>query len=344
MTGKRQVKPEKVGATARLSAIAPADLPLLERLVRAYYLEDGHTFRDDRQPAALKALAAGAPFGQAWLIELAGTAVGYVVLTTGFSVEAGGLEGCIDELYLMPEVRDRGLGRQVLVLIEMEARAIGIRRMFLEVERGNRAIGLYRRAGYAEDDPFLRLIEGIGFYEALEGMLLEISDPIVVGPTNRFGEVWVLADEGEQATGLNDRGGITIRPKDLDPERIQIDDRIAFRGTSGLGTGDLLENVVDVLSYDFENFELLTLDDLVKVDDGPAPETTALSGDDDHLTVATFNVENLAATDDAARFDELAEIVVNNLGSPDIVGLQEVQTTTARPMTGRSTPARRSMP
>ena len=151
------VAPEAPPAPERLelAVVGAADLPLLERLVRAYYVEDGHTFHDDRQLPALAALAAGEPFGRAWLIQLDGRPVGYVVLSWGFSVEAGGREACLDELYLVPEVRNRGLGSRVLALVEAEARALGVRRVFLEVERHNRAIGLYRRAGYVDHDRFL---------------------------------------------------------------------------------------------------------------------------------------------------------------------------------------------
>jgi ribosomal protein S18 acetylase RimI-like enzyme len=135
--------------------VTAADLPLLEQFVRAYYVEDRHNFDESRQPAALAALAAGEPFGRGWLIEQDGRRVGYVVLSWGFSVEAGGREACLDEIYLLPEVRGRGLGGRVLALVEAEARAFGVRRIFLEVERHNRVIGLYRRAGYADHDRFL---------------------------------------------------------------------------------------------------------------------------------------------------------------------------------------------
>jgi ribosomal protein S18 acetylase RimI-like enzyme len=47
------------------------------------------------------------------------------------------------------------LGGRVLALLEVEARALSVRRMYLEVERRNRAIGLYRRAGYVDHDRFL---------------------------------------------------------------------------------------------------------------------------------------------------------------------------------------------
>jgi GNAT superfamily N-acetyltransferase len=145
----------KPDAPVRLALVTAADLPLLEQFVRAYYVEDRHSFDESRQPAALAALAAGEPFGRAWLVELTERRVGYVVLSWGFSVEAGGREACLDEIYLVPEVRGRGLGGRVLALVEAEARAFGVRRIFLEVERHNRVIGLYRRAGYADHDRFL---------------------------------------------------------------------------------------------------------------------------------------------------------------------------------------------
>ena len=139
----------------RLEAVTVADLPLLEQFVRAYCIEDRHTFDEDRQPPALAALAAGEPFGRGWLVQFAERRIGYVVLSWSFSIEAGGREACVDELYLVPEVRERGLGISVLALIEMEARAFGAPRIYLEVERHNRVIALYRRAGYVDHDRFL---------------------------------------------------------------------------------------------------------------------------------------------------------------------------------------------
>jgi diamine N-acetyltransferase len=144
-----------IQAPVRLAAVTRTDLALLEQLARAYYAEDGHVFQDDRQLPALAALAGGEAFGRAWLIRLGARAVGYAVLAFSFSVEAGGREACIDELYMLPEFRQRGIGRRVLALLEREARAQGVRRIFLEVARHNRAIGLYRRAGYVDHDRFL---------------------------------------------------------------------------------------------------------------------------------------------------------------------------------------------
>jgi hypothetical protein len=57
---------------------------------------------------------------------------------------------------------------------------------------------------------------------------------------------------------------------------------------------------------------------------GLAREATATQGPK-QLAIATFNVENLDPGDGAAKFDELADLIVNHLKSPDLVALEEVQ-------------------
>ena len=53
-------------------------------------------------------------------------------------------------------------------------------------------------------------------------------------------------------------------------------------------------------------------------------EVTTLVGDDDQLTVATLNVENLDPGDDD-RMAPLGQLIVENLSSPDILVLTEIQ-------------------
>jgi predicted extracellular nuclease len=178
--------------------------------------------------------------------------------------------------------------------------------------------------GYVEDGTKLKLSKGLDFYESFEGMLVEVQNAVAVSRTNRFGEIWVVGDAGAKATGINSRGGITVRKGDFNPERIQIDDGIDFGTTSGVNVGDELGSVVGAMSYDFENFEVDTLADLVVTPGGLTPEITTLRGSSDQLTVATFNVLNLAPNA-GTRFDDLAGIIVENLAAPDIVGLQEIQ-------------------
>ena len=135
-------------------AVRPADagdLDILLALAEAFHAEDGHAL-DEGGRGALAAIAAGEPLARAWLFELEGRAVGYGVLTLGFSVEYGGRDGFLDDFYLAPDARGRGLGRQALAFLEAEARALGIRVLHLEVEAGNgRAETLYRRSGFRDN-------------------------------------------------------------------------------------------------------------------------------------------------------------------------------------------------
>lgn len=168
--------------------------------------------------------------------------------------------------------------------------------------------------------------DGIDFYESLEGMVVKVPNPVAVSPTNNFGEIWVLANDGEEATGRTARGGIGISPDDFNPERIQIDDDLAGALSPNVNVGAKLNSVTGVVSYNFNNYEVLATSPITV--NTPSPlikEVTNLSNSDTQLTVATFNVENLDPGDGAAKFNTLADAIVNNLKSPDIINIEELQ-------------------
>lgn len=165
--------------------------------------------------------------------------------------------------------------------------------------------------------------DGIDFYESLEGMLVQVNDPVAVGPSNDFNEVWVLGDNGRRASLRTPRGGIVVRPGDFNPERIQLDDLLA--PLPKMNVGDRFAGAVrGVLDYEFGNYNVLPLQTPARVDGGLAREVTATPRRD-QLAVATFNVENLDPGDGPAKFEALAEVLVDNLRSPDLVSLEEIQ-------------------
>jgi uncharacterized protein len=167
--------------------------------------------------------------------------------------------------------------------------------------------------------------DGIDFYESLEGMLLRVNDAVAVGPTNGFGEIFVVADNGTAAGPRTVRGGVVIAPDDFNPERVQLDDVLA--DTPDVHVGDRFPGAtVGVLSYDFGNFELLPLTAPVAVSGGIQRESTQAQQTNE-LSVATFNVENLDPSDVTA-IPRLARIVVDNLRSPDLIGIEEMQDNT----------------
>ena len=176
--------------------------------------------------------------------------------------------------------------------------------------------------------------DGIEFYESLEGMRVTINDALAVSPTNGFGEIYTVANNGADATGLSDRGTINISPDDFNPEQIQIQfDSGIFAGTTPqVNVGAQLGDVAGVVGYNFGNYEINVTETFTVVESTLQPEVTTLISTEDRLTVATYNVLNLDPNDsdgdtDIAngQFDRIASQVVTNLQAPDIIALEEIQ-------------------
>ncbi|NEU79412.1 SdiA-regulated domain-containing protein [Nostoc sp. UIC 10630] len=171
--------------------------------------------------------------------------------------------------------------------------------------------------------------DGIDFYESLEGMRVQVNNPVSTSPTGNFGtsqEIWILADNGANATGRTARGGSLISASDFNPERIQIDDLNNALVLPEINVGTQLSTVTGVVNYDFSNYEVLVSAAPTVVQNSTLQrEVTNLTPTIDQLTVATFNVENLDPSDGATKFNNLASRIVNNLKSPDIISLEEIQ-------------------
>lgn len=65
--------------------------------------------------------------------------------------------------------------------------------------------------------PTESLIAGGQFFESLEGMLVTVQDAIAVGPTNNFGEIFTVVDDGNpengtSATGDTPDGNLLLTP------------------------------------------------------------------------------------------------------------------------------------
>ena len=123
-------------------------LPLLLTLVEAFCALDQHPYEPARIESALRPLLEQDDFGVVYLVN---DDQGYVVITWGYSLESGGREGLVDELYLRQ--RGQGVGTQVMQALFEDLRGRGIVKMFLETERHNaRARTFYARQGFEADD------------------------------------------------------------------------------------------------------------------------------------------------------------------------------------------------
>ena len=93
----------------------------------------------------------------AYLAEQDGKAVGYALLSLGWSNEAGGLTVWLEEIYIKPGFRGAGAGKQLIARMfhDYGERAVRFR---LETEESNSgARRLYRSLGF-HDLPYLQMV------------------------------------------------------------------------------------------------------------------------------------------------------------------------------------------
>jgi GNAT superfamily N-acetyltransferase len=129
----------------------PADLDALLPLVAEFCAVDGHEFAPARVGSALRPLLADDGLGQVWVLADDGGLGGYAVVTWGWSLEAGGREALLDELYVRE--RNQGAGALLLEAAAVGSRAAGASRLFLETESANAAVRrFYARHGFAAEN------------------------------------------------------------------------------------------------------------------------------------------------------------------------------------------------
>jgi len=146
------VKQTNVAAEVSIDAAGPQHVTSVLALSRAMNEEDGHPI-DGAGEAAIRLLCLGDMAARCWLARRAtdGKAVGYIVLTLGFSIEHGGRDGFIDEIYVIPAMRGQGVARRMLRIAEEAARVLSVHTLHLEVETQNKtAQALYRKSGWRD--------------------------------------------------------------------------------------------------------------------------------------------------------------------------------------------------
>jgi predicted extracellular nuclease len=199
--------------------------------------------------------------------------------------------------------------------------------------------------GLAAFDP---AADGLDFWESLEGMLVRVDDAVVVGPTNRFRETWVVGNGGRGVTGFNKDGGITVAPGDFNPERIKLPavGQVIGDAEFRLTIGDRIEHVTGVVSYAFGNYEVVLTEAGPVTAAARPPIRTRLTKAAERLLVGSYNVENLdpkvetaelvadpkSDIDDdvgSGRFAAIARQVVDAMGGPTFWRYTRSRTTTA---------------
>ncbi|MEV3933111.1 endonuclease/exonuclease/phosphatase family protein [Streptomyces sp. NPDC049944] len=164
----------------------------------------------------------------------------------------------------------------------------------------------------------------LDLYESLEGARVTMADTRVTGATTAYDEVWVTVKPRENPTR---RGGTLYTSyEDQNTGRLKVMSLDAAQPVPVANVGDVLKGsttgVVDYASYGGYNVQATELGSLK--DNGLKREVTRKQKRKE-LAIATYNVENLDAGDEQAKFDTLAQGVAVSLSSPDVVSLEEIQ-------------------
>ena len=125
----------------------PGDLDRLVDLHREFCAVDAHPFDVGRATAALAPLLDDDRHGVVWIVD---SPPAYAVLTWGWSIEGGGAEAVLDEIFVAE--RDAGVGSSLIQHVLDDGRRRGLSRILLETETHNQRVReFYERYGFRVD-------------------------------------------------------------------------------------------------------------------------------------------------------------------------------------------------
>ncbi|MEM7091120.1 MAG: GNAT family N-acetyltransferase [Pseudomonadota bacterium] len=131
----------------------PDDLDRVLRLVTACHAETGPDLTNEALSDAVSPLLDGIPHGCLYLIGPARSPLGFVILSFGWSVEFGGMNAILDQIYVRPAVRGRGIATEVLLELPKALAAGGVKALHLAADRDTEgAQRLCQRTGFSPRD------------------------------------------------------------------------------------------------------------------------------------------------------------------------------------------------
>ncbi|WP_371482438.1 lamin tail domain-containing protein [Kitasatospora sp. NBC_00315] len=166
----------------------------------------------------------------------------------------------------------------------------------------------------------------LDFYESLEGMNVQVQDTRVIQATDKYNELWVAADAQDQRSK---RGGVlyeSYREPNVGRLMVQQLAPVAQQPFPVANVGDVLTGATTgPLDYNAFGGYTLAATAIGALQDNHLEREVTAPAADREATIATYNVENLAPGNPDAKFAQLAQAVVTNLRSPDVIALEEIQ-------------------
>ena len=126
-----------------------SDIPVLVDLMQQFYAESDYSLDRVIAAEAFRSVIGDERLGSVWFVSDEGRPAGYLVLVYRFAMEYSGIIACLDDLFVQPEYRNKGLATGAL--IELRSICQAARMCAITVEAGTQntsACGVYQRVGF----------------------------------------------------------------------------------------------------------------------------------------------------------------------------------------------------
>lgn len=141
-----------------------ADIAGIASMVQRYWrLEDIGGFETGQIEAILADLLSHPKLGACWVADNAGALCGYLTAVYMLSIEHGGLMAEVDEFFVDEDLRSAGVGAQLIAAAEFDMARLSIKRLQLQLKRGNeRGLKFYQRMGFRRRPDYELLDKPLG--------------------------------------------------------------------------------------------------------------------------------------------------------------------------------------
>lgn len=166
--------------------------------------------------------------------------------------------------------------------------------------------------------------DAVKLYESLEGMLVQLDKPLIIGKSEKYSEIFLAYGDVKDRTN---NGGIRYSYENEQPSRLRyvkgLNEKIDI---SRYNIGDVVKDkVLGNMSFHYGMYTIRSNNfDLDVIKSNLSPEKVKYVHDKSKLSMISYNVENFSRFD-KEKLEKLAYQIVNVFGSPDILGLVEIE-------------------
>lgn len=137
-----------------IRSVLPKDREDYIRLTKEFYNTDSveSSVPDENFDKTFDEMMRSDTYAQGYVFEYDGKIVGYALTAKTYSNEWGGIVIWLEEIYIQPEYRSKGLGKEFFAYLDKQFMG-EVKKLRLEVREDNkRAIKLYRSLGFSKID------------------------------------------------------------------------------------------------------------------------------------------------------------------------------------------------